>query len=244
RSPFETSNSESPRGDQAYWSSSRFPASSRRTSRSPVAGSRLQRAAFSLSFQTYVSRLPSGDQACCAVRRPAASLAKIDSTVRAGFSCAAAVKVDAVMAARVQAMNGWRMRPPEVGKSGWSLSCRYLGAPASLPATCNLSLAPLVVIDEYRETEADVMKRSSRVPAFAAALTLLAGVATIPALHAETQTRAFRQALPPLNGEIRLANLAGRIEIVRGRGNEVVVDATIHAEAGSTAETQRLLQGM
>src|SRR6185295_13823877 len=74
--------------------------------------------------------------------------------------------------------------------------------------------------------------------------TLLAGVATIPALHAETQTRAFRQALPPLNGEIRLANLAGRIEIVRGRGNEVVVDATIHAEAGSTAETQRLLQGM
>jgi len=88
------------------------------------------------------------------------------------------------------------------------------------------------------------MKRLFRMPALAAALTLAAGVATVPALYAEVQTRGFRQALPPLNGVVRLANLAGRIEIVRGQGRDVVVDTTIHAEAGSSAETQRLLQEM
>jgi len=88
------------------------------------------------------------------------------------------------------------------------------------------------------------MKPSFRMPALAAALTLAAGVATVPALFAQTQSRAFRQALPPLNGVVRLANLAGQIEIVRGQGQDVVVDTTVHAEAGSAAETQRLLQGM
>ena len=88
------------------------------------------------------------------------------------------------------------------------------------------------------------MKRLSRMPALAAALTLAAGVATVPALYAEVQTRAFRQAFPSGQAEVRLANLAGRIEIVRGQGSEVIVDTTVHAEAGSTAETQRLLQGM
>jgi hypothetical protein len=84
------------------------------------------------------------------------------------------------------------------------------------------------------------------MPALAAALTLLTGIAAMmPAtLHAEVQTRAFRQAFPAGGGEVRLANLAGRIEIVRGQGAEVVVDATVHAEAASSAETQRLLQEM
>jgi DUF4097 and DUF4098 domain-containing protein YvlB len=88
------------------------------------------------------------------------------------------------------------------------------------------------------------MRRLSSMPALAAALTLAAGVAAVPALYGETQTRAFRQVLPPLNGEVRLANLAGRVEIVRGQGKDVVVETTVHAEARSTAETQRLLQGM
>lgn len=93
------------------------------------------------------------------------------------------------------------------------------------------------------------MKPDSRTSAriSTAALTLLAGVAgiAVPALlHAEPQTRAFRQAFPTGQEEVRLANLAGRIEIVRGQGNEMVVDATVHAEASSPAETQRLLQGM
>lgn len=83
------------------------------------------------------------------------------------------------------------------------------------------------------------------MPMLAAGLTLLAGIATVPAaLHAEEQTRAFRQPFPAGAGEVRLANLAGRIVIMPGRGSEVVVDATVHAEAGSSAETQRLLQGM
>jgi hypothetical protein len=88
------------------------------------------------------------------------------------------------------------------------------------------------------------MKPISRMPALAAALTLLAGMGAAPALHAAPQTRAFRQPFPSGQREIRLANLAGRIEIVPGQGNQIVVDATVHAEAGSAAETQRLLQDM
>jgi len=89
------------------------------------------------------------------------------------------------------------------------------------------------------------ISKISRMPAFTAALTLLAGTAVVPAsLHAEAQTRAFRQAFPSGAGEVRLANLAGRIEIVRGQGNDVVVDATVHADMDSAGETQRVLQGM
>lgn len=85
-------------------------------------------------------------------------------------------------------------------------------------------------------------RTSVRVPL--AALTLLAGIAAVPALYAEPQTRAFRQAFPAGQQEVRLANLAGRIDIVRGQGNETVVDVTVHAEGSNGAETQRLLQGM
>ncbi|HEX9940934.1 MAG TPA: DUF4097 family beta strand repeat-containing protein [Thermoanaerobaculia bacterium] len=88
------------------------------------------------------------------------------------------------------------------------------------------------------------MKPISRMPALAAALTILAGVGAAHDLHAATQSRSFRQAFPAGRGEIRLANLAGRIEIVRGPGRDIVVDATVHAEAGSGGETQRLLQDM
>jgi DUF4097 and DUF4098 domain-containing protein YvlB len=50
----------------------------------------------------------------------------------------------------------------------------------------------------------------------------------------------------PVRGtdELRLANLAGRIELVRGQGNQLVVDATIHAQGSSANQTQQLLQGM
>lgn len=68
---------------------------------------------------------------------------------------------------------------------------------------------------------------------------MLAAVA--PAAFAETQTRAFRQAFPA-GGTVRLANLAGRVELVRGQGKEIVVEATVHADAGR--ETQSLLQSM
>jgi DUF4097 and DUF4098 domain-containing protein YvlB len=83
------------------------------------------------------------------------------------------------------------------------------------------------------------MKPISRMSALSAALMLSLGVAA----NAAEQTRAFRQPFPA-GAEVRLANLAGRIELVPGQGSDVVVDATIHADADSAAETQRLLSGM
>jgi hypothetical protein len=87
------------------------------------------------------------------------------------------------------------------------------------------------------------MTKTSTVAAATAALTFAIGLAAAPAAQG-AETRGFRQAFPAGKAELRLANLAGRVELVRGQGREVVVDATVHAEAGSSAETQRLLQGM
>ncbi|HEX6863774.1 MAG TPA: DUF4097 family beta strand repeat-containing protein, partial [Thermoanaerobaculia bacterium] len=84
------------------------------------------------------------------------------------------------------------------------------------------------------------MNTTRRATAAAAVLMLAAGLAPA-AFAAPTQTRAFRQAFPA-QGTIRLANLAGRVELVRGHGKEVVIEATVHADAGR--DTQKLLQGM
>ena len=85
------------------------------------------------------------------------------------------------------------------------------------------------------------MRTNSKVPVLAAGL-MIAGAAVA---FAAPQTRAFRHAFPagPAGAtELRLANLAGRIELVRAQGKEVVIDATVHADAGG--QTQSLLQGM
>ncbi|MFL6289391.1 MAG: DUF4097 family beta strand repeat-containing protein, partial [Thermoanaerobaculia bacterium] len=66
----------------------------------------------------------------------------------------------------------------------------------------------------------------------------LAAAVSLPAA-AQPQTRAVRQAFPAK--DLRLANLAGRIDLIRGQGNQVVVDATIHAQGDSAKETQGLL---
>lgn len=58
------------------------------------------------------------------------------------------------------------------------------------------------------------------------------------------QTRALRQGFPAERGEVRLGNLAGRLELIPIRGSQVVVEATIHAEGDSARETEALLQGM
>jgi hypothetical protein len=73
------------------------------------------------------------------------------------------------------------------------------------------------------------------------AMTALAGVA---AADAPLKTRAFRHTFPEQQGEIRIANLAGRIELVRAPGNQVIVEATVHAAGDSEAETRKLLDGM
>jgi DUF4097 and DUF4098 domain-containing protein YvlB len=86
------------------------------------------------------------------------------------------------------------------------------------------------------------MKTPSRISALALGLTLAAGLGAAATLGAQEQVRSFQQPFPG-KGEVRLANLAGRVEIVRGTGRDVVVDATVHADFGG-GETQRLLQGM
>jgi hypothetical protein len=62
---------------------------------------------------------------------------------------------------------------------------------------------------------------------------------------AEPLLRTFRQSFPlPAGGVLRLGNLAGQVELVPGTGPLVVVEATVHAEASGTGETQSLLQDM
>lgn len=64
-------------------------------------------------------------------------------------------------------------------------------------------------------------------------------------LAAEPLLRSFRQTFPLVPGTVlRLANLAGQVELVPGTGTQVVVDATVHAEASGAGETQQILQGM
>lgn len=88
------------------------------------------------------------------------------------------------------------------------------------------------------------MKRPVPKILLAAAVLTAAAVATLP-LMADAQTRAVRQVFPvPASADLRLANLAGRIELLRINGTQVIVDATIHAQGDSGAETQKLLNGM
>lgn len=56
--------------------------------------------------------------------------------------------------------------------------------------------------------------------------------------------RSFRVQLPASAGEqpIRLANLAGRIEIVPGTADPMNVETTVYAQGKDAAETQNLLQ--
>jgi DUF4097 and DUF4098 domain-containing protein YvlB len=86
--------------------------------------------------------------------------------------------------------------------------------------------------------------KNPRFKMFASALgvTLAAGLGMAATLRAEEQVRTFQQPFPG-GGEVRLANLAGRVEILRGTGRDVVVDATVHADFGG-GETQRQLQSL
>jgi hypothetical protein len=79
-----------------------------------------------------------------------------------------------------------------------------------------------------------------------AAMAALAAVACCAApLAAEPVARTFRQAFPVVPGTLlRLANLAGEVDLVPGNGNQVVVEATVHAEAAGAGETQRILSTM
>jgi DUF4097 and DUF4098 domain-containing protein YvlB len=78
-------------------------------------------------------------------------------------------------------------------------------------------------------------------------VTLSAALAlTAAAVYADApQTRLVHESFPvPAGQTLRLANLAGRVDLVPGPGPQVVVEATVHAEGDSAAETQKLLAGM
>jgi hypothetical protein len=87
------------------------------------------------------------------------------------------------------------------------------------------------------------MKPETRFPALALGLTLAAALGGTAALFAQEQVRSFQQPFPA-NAEVRIANLAGRVEIVKGQGPNLVVEATAHAEFGGVAESQRQLQDL
>jgi DUF4097 and DUF4098 domain-containing protein YvlB len=84
-------------------------------------------------------------------------------------------------------------------------------------------------------------RRSAGTTAWILSLTLGAAVA---AAAAPVKTRSFRQTFPARQGEIRIANLAGRVELVRAPGNQVIVETFVHAAGDSESETQKLLNGM
>lgn len=94
--------------------------------------------------------------------------------------------------------------------------------------------------------------RSARCPspvaALALALAVLASLACTVDIDAgpiDTETRVLERTFPLVEADrLRLANLAGRVEIEPGPPGEVRVEATIHAAGRDAAETQRLLDGM
>lgn len=87
-----------------------------------------------------------------------------------------------------------------------------------------------------------VNSRAARSAAWMLALGLAGALAA--SADTATRTRNFRQAFPGQAAELRLANLAGRVELTRGQGNQVVVDVTVHAAGSSAGETRKLLDGM
>jgi DUF4097 and DUF4098 domain-containing protein YvlB len=84
--------------------------------------------------------------------------------------------------------------------------------------------------------------RPSILPRLAAALAVLL-LAAVPALAEET--RRFDKSFPLAEGgTVRLANLAGRVELAEGSGGQVRVEVTVHAEGKDAGETRRLLDAM
>lgn len=91
-----------------------------------------------------------------------------------------------------------------------------------------------------RSRTASIDRRWIRAFGLALGLALLWTAAAMAA----PRTRSFSESFPATGATVRLANLAGHVELAMGSGNEVRVEATVHAEGRSAAETQKLLDGM
>lgn len=79
------------------------------------------------------------------------------------------------------------------------------------------------------------------------ALVLVASLACAGPTGADpvTQSRSFDKSFTVTAGEtLKLANLAGSVEIVPGSGDTLVVEATVHAAGRNDEETRRLLADM
>lgn len=103
-----------------------------------------------------------------------------------------------------------------------------------------------------RPTFSELTARQPRLPRQRRKLLALAGLglgvclaAAAGPLAAEPLVRTFRQVFPmPPGSALRLANLAGQVELVPGAANQVVVDATVHGEASGAGETRWMVDGM
>jgi DUF4097 and DUF4098 domain-containing protein YvlB len=95
--------------------------------------------------------------------------------------------------------------------------------------------------------EETLMMNHTRQPAPTVAwlLAMFAMFAGVTVAAAEpVKTRAFRHTFPEQQGELRLGNLAGRVDLVKAPGKQVIVETTVHAAGESASETQKLLDGM
>jgi hypothetical protein len=77
------------------------------------------------------------------------------------------------------------------------------------------------------------------------ALTLaLALAALVAGAAGAVESRSFGKSFPVSEDALRLANLAGRVELVAGSGDAVRVEATAHAEGRDAGESRELLAGL
>lgn len=91
------------------------------------------------------------------------------------------------------------------------------------------------------------MKKTLAFPLLALLLLATAGcdfvITYADAESVDTDTRTFTESFPA-DSPVRLANLAGSVELVAGDGSEVVVEATAHAKGRNAEETARLLESL
>ncbi len=79
--------------------------------------------------------------------------------------------------------------------------------------------------------------------ALALALGGIAAVTPPAARAAEIASRTFRETFPA-GQPVRLANLAGRVDLLPAPAGPMTVEVTVHARGEDAAETQRLLSGL
>src|SRR6476659_4778098 len=79
--------------------------------------------------------------------------------------------------------------------------------------------------------------------ALAFALGGIAAAAPTVARAADLASRTFRETFPA-GQTVRLANLAGRVDLVPAPSGPLSVAVTVHARGEDAAETQRLLTGV